>query len=250
MEYYGSLHRNQAIYLKDYILSEVKDNLIEENIINILSLGYGKGKFEKFLLEHLKKSFPTKEFTYTGIELGDSLRNELAFVNLERNRLLNEVIPRIKKKKENLKKFKSKKIFHVYLLIAPSVDVFYSSKQESINIDLIYQVKDKLEKERIKSLDMKQTFKMKGYDLQTQNYDNYINMLKCLIASTILNKTTLFYEVNHTSNGVRKEIFVPFSTVKNYQNISKIYTRDHALYNYILPISSSIIKWPLIGKKN
>lgn len=244
MEYYGSLHRNQAIYLKDYILSEVKDNLIEENIINILSLGYGEGEFEKFLLEHLKKTFPTKEFTYTGIELGDRLRNEVACTNLEKNRLFNEVLPRIKRKKDNLKNIKSKRIFHIYLLIAPSVEVFYPFKEKSINLDLIYHVKDKLEKERMESLDLKLTFKMKGYDLQTQNYDNYINMIKCLIASTIFNKTTLFYEVNHTGSGVRKEIFVPFSTVKNYQSISKIYTREHALYNYILPISSSIIKSP------
>lgn len=244
MEYYGSLHRNQAIYLKDYILSQVKDNLIEENIINILSLGYGEGEFEKFLLEHLRKTFPTREFTYTGIELDDRLRNEVLCTNLNKHTLFNEVIPKIKKKKEILKKLKSKRIYHIYLLIAPSVDVFYPFKEKSINLDLIYQVKEKLEKERMKGIDMKLEFKMKGYDLQIENYDNYIIMIHCLIASTIFNKTTLFYEVNHTGSGVFKENFVPFLTVKNYQSISKIYTREHALYNYILPISFSVIKSP------
>ena len=243
MEYYGTLHKNQAVYLKNYIVYQVKEYLMDEKDINILSLGYGEGKFEDYLLYELRESFPYKNFNYTGIEVGDTLINEALVTNIPKNRFLGEVLPRIMTTEKSLKSIRSKKIYHIYLLIAPSIDIFYNFRKEKITLELIYQVKDILEKDRKESYELKVKFAKKGYDLQIPEYSNFITMLKCLIASTCFNKHTLFYEVNHTGEGVRKECTVHMSSVKSYSMREKdlTFNQEHALYHYILPISNSVI---------
>jgi len=242
MSYYGTLHENQAIYLKNYILKEIEEHLLEKTKINILSLGYGEGKFEEYLLEEIKKKFPEKEVNYNGIEIGDKLKNEIIFTNQTKERVQEEIYPRILKNNFIEKIRKNKIVYDIYLLIAPSIDFLFPLKK--IDDNSLFDTREKISESRIKSLNLKYEFKMKGYDLQTPNYDNYISLINCLLASYYLNEKTLYYEVCHTGDFVRVNGKIPFSTVKSYTDVESdsIFNLDNAFDKYLLPMCQTVIQ--------